>query len=1100
VAPQVLATVEVKVRPREAPSRAREPARGGSDYERDGVIAGVSPTAGGDALALAGTVPGFLNTAGGLSALGLPGSQTLITVNGLGGGISDVPRGLPMSTRVATSSYDVSRGGFSGAQVDLELAPAGIFGRKRVVVAGDAPWLQATDAIGRALGQRFSRVDVSVGMDGELGRRDKWSYSSGLTLRRTTDATPSLLTAPDAALGAFGVARDTTERLLGLLRQQGVPFGTPQGTLRQDAIMIGRVDRMPYDPATFDDVPRAYGVLGYLKVGQSEGTGLGVSDLPSTAATGRDVTGAVQLHHSLKTAYWLHDSRTSVSLTRSTVTPALTAPRGVVRATAFDAASGGLVSLGFGGNDGLASDRSQLTWDAQHTSKTFTSGTARHRLTVFAQTRVDATRQQATPGGLGRYTYNSLDDLEAGRPASFSRVLVQPTRMGSAWNSALGLGAVYRRSSLFSLQYGARLEAGGFLTRPEANASLGTALGLRTDVAPVDVAILPRLGFRWVYAKRPQDGGNTWYTPVGTRFDDVRGVLRGGVGLFRQFVDPDPLAQAAAATGLPGSLRRIDCVGAAVPAPDWDGFVTAPGTIPTTCSGALLPQDQPALAVRALAPDWQTPRSWRGNLAWSTRLLKTDVVLEGIASLNLAQGSMRDVNFAGQTTATLPSDGDRPLFVPTAVVVPATGAIAPQASRRDATWGPAMRMASDGRSVSTQLRVQLTPPMPDAWTLRTSYVLGRVRERFNGFDRNTAGDPRAFEWAAGALDVRHQVQVQGGWYRRAVSVAAFLDVTSGRPFTPVVSGDINGDGLSFNDRAFVPGATGDPATATAIDALLAGASSRVRACLASARDAIAPRNGCRGPWQARMNLMLGVTLPGANAFDRPQLQVFVENPLAGLDLALHGNALRGWGTAPEPDPVLLAVRGFDAGARRFAYDVNPRFGATDPRLTTLRAPFRVTLNLTVPFGATLPEQQVNRALRPGRRGLPGPRPDSASLHKRYARNVPDVIGEVLSERDSLLLTPEQVTRLQGLQRDHRRQADSLWGALAAEFARYGDDYDAKAALARQEAVIDAVWEVARQSSAKLTDILTPVQYPLLPGPAIWLRTSKPGVKVRYFTG
>ncbi|MFO0328062.1 MAG: carboxypeptidase-like regulatory domain-containing protein [Gemmatimonadota bacterium] len=1099
-APQVLATVEVKATRREAPGRGPEPARGGSDYERDGVLAGVSPVAAGDPLALAGTVPGYLNTPGGLSALGLPSSQTLVTVNGLAGAISDIPRGLRTGTRVATSSYDVARGGFSGAQVDLELAPAGIFSTKQVVVAGDAPWLQATDAIGRALGQRFARLDVSVGTDGELGRRDRWTYSSGLTLRRTTDATPSLLTAPDIALGAFGLSRDTAQRLLDVLRQQGVPLGTLQGTMRQDAIMIGRVDRMSYDPATFADVPRAYGVLGYLKVAEAIGTGLGVSTTPSGAATGRTVTGALQLHHSLKTATWLHDSRTSASLVRGRTTPALLAPIGTVRATALDAASGGLVSVGFGGNDGLAGDRTQLTWDVQHTSKTFTSGSRRQRLTLFAQGRVDATRERAAPGGLGRFTYNSIDDVALGRPASFSRVLTQPERAGGAWNAALGAGSVYRRSALFSMQYGARVEAGGFLVRPDANPGIASVLGVRTDVAPVDVAVLPRVGFRWVYGRKPQDGGETSYSMVGTQSNEVRGVLRGGVGLFRQFVDPDPVARAAAAAGLPGSLRRLVCGGAAVPTPDGDGFVNAPGTIPESCVGPLLPLDQPALAVRALAPDWRAPRSWRGNLAWSTRVLGTDVTVEGVASLNLSQTSLRDLNFAGIAGGALSREGDRPLFVPASVVVPSTGAIAPLASRRDATWGPAMLMGSDGRSVSTQLRVQLTPPTPLGWTLRTNYVLGRVRERFNGFDRNTAGDPRAFEWAAGDLDVRHQVQLQAGWLRRRVSASVFADLTSGRPFTPLVSGDVNGDGLSFNDRAFVTGAAGEPATVAALDALTRGASPRVRECLSMARGMIAPRNGCRGPWQARLNLMVGVSLPGRGAFQPSQLQLFIENPLAGLDQALHGNALRGWGTAPEPDPVLLAVRGFDAGARRFEYDVNPRFGATDPRFTTIRAPFRVTLNLSIPFGASLPQQQLSRALRPGRNGLPGPRPDSATLHKRYARNVPDVIGNVLEERDSLLLTAEQVTRLEGVQRTFRQRADSLWGTLASEFARYGDTYDAKAALARQEAVIDAVWEVARQAAATLSDILTPVQYPLVPNPADWMRTAKPGIKIRYFTG
>jgi hypothetical protein len=250
-----------------------------------------------------------------------------------------------------------------------------------------------------------------------------------------------------------------------------------------------------------------------------------------------------------------------------------------------------------------------------------------------------------------------------------------------------------------------------------------------------------------------------------------------------------------------------------------------------------------------------------------------------------------------------------------------------------------------------------------------------------------------------------------------------------------------------------------------------------------------------------MNLQLGIRLPSRGAFaEQMQLSLFIENPLGGLDRLLHGNDIRGWGARAAPDPVLLAVRGWDATAQRFAYDVNPRFGTTDPRLSTIRAPFRVTLNLSVPFGPTFPEQQLDRALRPGRRGIPGPRPDSATLHTRYARNVANPVEAVLRERDSLLLTAAQVAQLEPIAQEFKQRADSLWAALAREFARYDDQYDAKSALARQEQVIDAVWELARVHSARLTDILTPVQHKLLPWPSNWLRTTKPGFKVRIFAG
>ena len=94
----------------------------------------------------------------------------------------------------------------------------------------------------------------------------------------------------------------------------------------------------------------------------------------------------------------------------------------------------------------------------------------------------------------------------------------------------------------------------------------------------------------------------------------------------------------------------------------------------------------------------------------------------------------------------------------------------------------------------------------------------------------------------------------------------------------------------------------------------------------------------------------------------------IANPLGGLDQLLHGRAMRGWGRARIPDPVLYTVRGFDAAARSFRYDVNSRFGSTDPARSLARTPFRITLDVRIDLGKPLSEQQLDRWLTPGRGG------------------------------------------------------------------------------------------------------------------------------------
>jgi hypothetical protein len=48
--------------------------------------------------------------------------------------------------------------------------------------------------------------------------------------------------------------------------------------------------------------------------------------------------------------------------------------------------------------------------------------------------------------------------------------------------------------------------------------------------------------------------------------------------------------------------------------------------------------------------------------------------------------------------------------------------------------------------------------------------------------------------------------------------------------------------------------------------------------------------------------------------------------------------------------------GFDPATRRFAYPVNPRFGSTSPALNTMRAPFRLTLDVSLDIAPSQNEQ------------------------------------------------------------------------------------------------------------------------------------------------
>ncbi|MEO9255786.1 MAG: hypothetical protein ABI305_09610, partial [Tepidiformaceae bacterium] len=214
---------------------------------------------------------------------------------------------------------------------------------------------------------------------------------------------------------------------------------------------------------------------------------------------------------------------------------------------------------------------------------------------------------------------------------------------------------------------------------------------------------------------------------------------------------------------------------------------------------------------------------------------------------------------------------------------------------------------------------------------------------------------------------------------------------------------------------------------------------------------------------------------------RVRAAINLGNPLGGLDLLLHGSdRLRGWGTTALPDPILYNVHSFDPVAKRFNYNVNTRFGSTRASSSTLRVPFRVTLDFTIDFSTPTPVQMLTRSLAPGRSGHSGVRSTPGDIAKRYARIIPNVYEQLLQESDSLLLTRSQVAALAAADTSYTLKTDSMWSALGAYLAALPDNYDARAALARTQSATDSVWEVVFAQTPIVMNILSPVQRTMMP--------------------
>jgi hypothetical protein len=180
------------------------------------------PIDGSDPLALAALAPGVVTldatdtTAAGVSIAGQRPDQNAITLDGLNTGGAAVPQEAIRSTRVITSTYDVSRGQFSGGQIASTSRGGTNQPTGSITYSLRDPELQWEDEEAGIFGQGYTQHQLSGGWGGPL-TRNKLFYFGSFQLRRRTDAVRSLTSADDYTLNGLGVSPDSAARFLDIL-------------------------------------------------------------------------------------------------------------------------------------------------------------------------------------------------------------------------------------------------------------------------------------------------------------------------------------------------------------------------------------------------------------------------------------------------------------------------------------------------------------------------------------------------------------------------------------------------------------------------------------------------------------------------------------------------------------------------------------------------------------------------------------------------------------------------------------------------------------------------------------------------------------------
>lgn len=959
----------------------------------------------------------------GPSFLGLGSDQNSTTLGGTAAGAIRLPSFGRVQARAITSTYDPALGGFSGANIAFDVLPGGEFTTRIVdmgldppATAGESPSVRATAAIDGPFGRTEYRGDAAV----------QASYQSF--------AAPSLFAPGGSTPTALTVDGTTRANLRDALSSLGAPtvsINSPGNASRSDFSSVFRIDRSPYSRSSA-------GALLQLAASQQTGIGLNAGAAGSQAMTAKTTGAVFQLFTSEFTkSRALHETRLTAYQNRSTTDPQWLFPSVSVLVPSR-AGSASLRSIGLGGVPSSHIDvTSGIELRREHQKIV---GGNKHRLKYGATINLTGSRVGDGAGVQQSFAYPSLNALRNNLPdfatVSKSQGLWREQTFGaSGW-----FGDTWSKSDHLHILMGGRVDAD--FARISGSDLVRSITDQRTNLR--DVTISPRIGFRWIKWNRVL---RITQEPLGLFPSQTPNLFRGGIGLFRNsWPVASTLSQLTQSSALLAS--RIECINPTT-GPDWSAAET--GTADPACDESL---SSPYRSSGAnISPSYKPARSIRAGLGWSRPTKRLVISADATLSLNIDQPDWVDRQFSANPVFNLANG--RPVYVASTSVDTSSGAI-PQ---RDAPPGQAVYLHSLGsgaRSLSRQLMLEVQSPrvwLHPFWSL--TYVLSRTTGRMQGFQGTTAGNPLEFSTGPTSTDVRHQLLMMGGMYLPYVTLSAYVKLRSGLPYTPIVGGDVNGDGYA-NDRAFI-----DPADQ------LAGDKSAVD-CLRSAAGRMVGTNGCRGPWQGTAIVRLEAQGQNIGLSKRATLSLIANNPLAGI-------GSKHWGGASGVDPVAYHVTGFSATKQAFQLEPNAHFGRPAYVQNAI-----VSLQVSIDLSKATDEQMFNRSTEEASRHADSEIERVAAVQARYARSVPDVYQAILEESDSLFLSRAQFDSLTSADGPYRQRMDSTWHVLGEAIVINAEHRTSAELLEFSRATSDSAEAITMRERPLIRRILSPSQMPYLP--------------------
>ncbi|MBL0939994.1 MAG: TonB-dependent receptor [Gemmatimonadaceae bacterium] len=1006
------------------------------------------------------TIAGGDSASGGISVGGQPANQNNITLDGGSFLFGSVPQNSIRAVRVVTNAYDPARGQFSGGQIATTTIGGGSRTQGNATFNAQPRVGQFPTVAARSFDQRFTQGTAGLGIGGPLVK-DRAFYFLSFDLDRREEVLASLLDVTPRIGRNLGIAPDSLARFLAFAERNGLNSrtGVPDARLTSSLSSLVRVD--------WDVTPTsALLVRGDYRLTDVNATRFSPLALPSLGGENRSTGGGLFASLTSSLGAFINEFRAYASQDEQRLHTEHGMPLGVVTVvSSLDSGRTGQSQLQFGSNPSLPRAMQTRLAEVSNELSWLVSGS--HRFKLGALMNAQRSRVLGVGNQRGTFVYNSLADLEAGQPALYARVLNGTDQRAGTTTGGLYLADAWRVTPSLQVVYGGRAEATWLSGVPKHNPAVAQAFGVNTNDWPSDVRFTPRVGFTYLL-------GNVAGIPAGT--------IKGGVGAFRGTIPTGLISAVANGTGLPGAQQQVVCTGAAVPVPDWSAFA-ADVSAPESCQAGLGTSSISSVrpTVLLLGRDAGAPEVWRASLGYSRQFrLKWAVASDVVYSHGRRSPLAIDRNL-GASGFTLSTESGRPVYAQPGAIAQATGAATGDGTRPQGAFGPTLLIGSSAQSRSMQVTATVAGPgVRGGGGTSVSYTFNRMRDMSNGFGLGTAipttaGDPNVVEWAASDLERRHQIVAQEfASFPHGLELAVIGRIYSGTRYTPMINGDANADGQR-NDRAFIPTVTGG-AMAEDMRTLLAATDRRAESCLRAQMGRIAARNSCTTGWTPQMDVQINWKPRGDRLDDRLTISLVASNTLAGLDRALHGNNIKGWGQPLMPDRNLLTTTGFDAATRQYRYAVNQRFGTPTGARNPLGVPFQLALRARMALG-TDPGRANLRAMT-GNRGA-----DSVSVVRgRVVRQVPYPLDSLLRIADSvsLELTAAQRDSLSAEAKRYRIVADARVDDIVALLVSNGGRPDMGAIAPKLQQANLALVKAIQESIKMVERTLSPVQWAKVP--------------------